>query len=68
MILGTLGELTVDIGETSSENLGLRGQSLMKLLAALHGIALKYMNELIDTELRLNNSADEELEQRWQSA
>eukprot|EP00959_Pyramimonas_sp_CCMP1952_P205960 4306820-Pyramimonas_sp.AAC.1 len=41
MILGTLGEITIDIEETLSENLGVRGQSLMKLLVALHGKALK---------------------------
>ena len=37
VILGTLGEITVDTGEALSENLGVRaGQSLTNLLTALH--------------------------------
>ena len=40
IILGTLGEITVDTGVALAEELGVRGLSLEKLLTALHKIAL----------------------------
>eukprot|EP00959_Pyramimonas_sp_CCMP1952_P137901 2886429-Pyramimonas_sp.AAC.1 len=52
----------MDTGKMLSEHSGVRGESLTKRLATVHGIAPKYMHELIDTERKPNGRADEELE------
>eukprot|EP00959_Pyramimonas_sp_CCMP1952_P113732 2377451-Pyramimonas_sp.AAC.1 len=44
IVLGTLGEITVETGTDLSEHLGVRRESLNKLLTVLHGVALKYMH------------------------
>ena len=67
VILGTLGEITVDAGEALSENLGVRGPSLTNLLTALHKIALRYMNELIGMEKTLTDDIGGEHDQIRQS-
>ena len=44
-----------------SEHLGVRTENLKKLLAALHGVALKYMHACVDTERRFNAHTEEVL-------
>ena len=57
IVLGTLGEITIGTRKALQEHLGVRKESLEKLLADLHGVALKYMDECIGMERTLHGDA-----------
>ena len=55
--IGTLGEITIGTRKALQEHLGVRKESLEKLLADLHGVALRYMDECIGMERTLHGDA-----------
>ena len=57
VILGTLGEITIGTRKALQEHLGVRKESLEKLLADLHGVALKHMDQCIGMERTLHGDA-----------